>query len=301
MTSADDDVVIQELNTTVFPDIEAVQTNLGVVSQHLLSLGHQTIEPVLSVSGRQLYVDDEGGRWRAVRFVEGEIASAAAVSVEELTSISRFLGEFDAALRLLPLDSLATTIPRFHDFGYRLAQLTDAIAADRVGRVAGCAVAIDRVMRAVVLLTDQRDWSAWHELPVRLVHNDAKASNVIVDPETLNPRCVIDLDTCMPGTLLNDVGELVRSYGKATNPVDRHRLQAVIDGFIGGWGPDLADVELALMPLAGAKLTIENAVRFLADHLDGDRYFRLSGSESNLGRCIAEVAHGENLLSLLPG
>ncbi len=288
------DLVVQQLNTHVFAELEAVQSNLLVICDHLKSVGFPSLQPVPTLDGELLFDTPDGSRWRAMHFVAGTTGSAD-VETDGLRSISEFFGRFDEALSSLPLDSLIETIPRFHDFGYRLSQLTDAISADRVGRVVGCAVAIDRCMNAVVNLSAVDGWSEWHSLPKRLVHNDAKATNVMLD-DSGAPVMVLDLDTCMPGSLLNDVGELVRSFAKHPQPLDGERVDTVLEGFRYGWGRDLAPEEIELLPLAGAKLAIENAVRFLADHLDGDRYFRLTGSQSNLARFIAEVDHGEDLL-----
>lgn len=289
------DLVVQQLNDHVFSDLDALQANLVVVCDHLRNVGFPSLQPVPTVEGLLRFETADTGSWRAMHFVEGTTGDVT-VEVDGLRSISEFFGRFDAALAELPVDALVETIPRFHDFGFRLSQLTDAISVDRVGRVAGCAAAIDRCMNAVVNLSAVEGWSEWHSLPVRLVHNDAKATNVMLDSSG-SPAMVLDLDTCMSGTLLNDVGELVRSFGKQPQPLDFERIDAVIEGFRFGWGSDLAPEEIALLPLAGAKLAIENAVRFLADHLDGDRYFRLSGTQSNLARFIAEVAHGEDLLT----
>lgn len=289
------DLVVQQLNEHVFGDLEALQSNMLVVCDHLRSVGFPALQPVSAVDGESLYRAADRTTWRASQFVEG-VSGVVEVDVDSLRSVSEFFGRFDEALSGLPLHGLVETIPRFHDFGFRLSQLTDAIAADRVGRVAGCAVAIDRCMNAVVAISSTDSWSEWHSLPMRLVHNDAKATNVMLNNSGV-PVMVLDLDTCMPGTLLNDVGELVRSFGKHPQPLDHERIDAVIEGFRYGWGSDLTAEEVELLPLAGPKLAIENAVRFLADHLDGDRYFRLSGSESNLARFIAEISHGEDLLT----
>ena len=290
------DLVVQSLNTHVFADPGVVQRNLIAITSHLRSEGFTSIEPVPTTAGESTFIAPDGATWRAMHFIDGVVGDAA-VPTDGLRHISELFGRFDRALSTLPVASVAETIPRFHDFGFRLSQLTDAIGVDRVGRVAASAPAIDRCMQAVVELSDSDGWSDWHGLPVRLVHNDAKASNVLLERATGNPLAVIDLDTCMAGTLLNDVGELVRSFGKYPQPLDHTRIDAVIESFRAGWGSDLTDEENELMALAGAKLAIENAVRFLADHLDGDRYFRLTGTESNLARFTAEVTHGENLLT----
>jgi Ser/Thr protein kinase RdoA (MazF antagonist) len=145
-------------------------------------------------------------------------------------------------------------------------------------------------------------WAAWRELPVRVAHNDAKAANVLLDAAG-RPAGVLDLDTTMAGTILADVGELVRSATRLRPedvadpaPVLAGRLAAVTEGFLAGWGEPLHPAEAAALPLAGVVLTLENAVRFLTDHLDGHFYYAADGPGHNLRRHRAAVVQGRALL-----
>ncbi len=132
------------------------------------------------------------------------------------------------------------------------------------------------------------------DLPCRVVHNDAKAGNVLLDAATGEPVAVIDLDTVMMGTLLHDVGDLIRSgathaaedaAAEAPVAVDVAQFTALVEGFAAGLAPvGLAPGERGRFVAAGLVITFEQGLRFLADHLAGDRYYRIQRPGQNLDR-----------------
>ena len=137
------------------------------------------------------------------------------------------------------------------------------------------------------------------ELPERITHNDTKLNNVLLDDATGEGLCVLDLDTVMPGLSLYDFGDLVRT---ATNPVAEDSLeldqvkvqvpmfQALARGYLEGTGGTLLPAERERLVLAGKLLTYENALRFLSDFLDGDRYYPVRREAHNLDRCRTQLA-----------
>ncbi|MBP1621279.1 MAG: mucin desulfatase, partial [Acidobacteria bacterium] len=136
-------------------------------------------------------------------------------------------------------------------------------------------------------------------LAVRVVHNDTKLNNVLLDDATGRAVCVIDLDTVMPGLVLHDVGDLVRSAaGAAAEDVPDHRRHVVVPerfaaiarGFADGLGDQLSALERSNLVLAARVMTFECGIRFLTDHLDGDRYFRVHRPGHNLDRCRTQFA-----------
>src|SRR5690606_35870903 len=145
-----------------------------------------------------------------------------------------------------------------------------------------------------------------HAFPTRRSSDLAKAGNVVLHDE--HGDAVIDLDTVMPGTVLADVGELVRSATRsggedAGHPVEglRSRVGAVVSGFQRGWAEPFTEVEAAALPVAGAVMALENAVRFLTDHLAGDVYFRVRSPGQNLDRHRTSLRQASALLGLAGG
>jgi len=206
-------------------------------------------------------------------------------------------GRFLVEVADLDGPALIEAIPGFRDFRSRLGALEAAIGADPAGRAAACAAEIEAVGAVAGLVDELESARAGGDLPLRTVHNDAKADNVLVDDATGEGLCMIDLDTTGPGSVLFDVGDLVRS---AANVVDEDDplaparvgpdlLEAVVAGYLGPAGHLLTPGELGLLPLAGPLMTFEAAVRFLTDHLAGDVYFRTARPGHNLDRARAQL------------
>ncbi|MFO1492549.1 MAG: phosphotransferase [Kiritimatiellia bacterium] len=135
-------------------------------------------------------------------------------------------------------------------------------------------------------------------IPERVTHNDTKLNNVLIDDATGEGLCVIDLDTCMPGSALYDFGDLVRT---STSPaaederdLSKVRFQedcfeALARGYLGAAGDFLAPAEREHLAFAGKLITMEIGMRFLADHLDGDVYFKTARPAHNLDRCRTQI------------
>ena len=294
-------LVLQRVNRRVFADPEALAANLVLVGSAAAAAGVRTPRLLPAAVGGYLWWDDEGAPWRAYEELPGKVvdppaddAAAHAVATE--------LGRFAAACRVIDPADLAVTIPRFHDLPHRVDALHAAVNADAAGRLDGCRADLEACLTLVHAAMASEPWAAWRDLPVRVAHNDAKAANVLLDAAG-RPAGVLDLDTTMAGTILADVGELVRSATRLRPedvadpaPVDARRLAAVTEGFLAGWGEPLHPAEAAALPLAGVVLTLENAVRFLADHLDGDVYFAVDGPGHNLRRHRAAAVQGRALL-----
>ena len=147
------------------------------------------------------------------------------------------------------------------------------------------------------------------EMPERITHNDAKYSNILVDPDDGHPICVIDLDTCMPGLSLHDFGDLMRSMC-AEAPEDEpdvskivarpEMYEALADGFLSEAGGVLTPAEKRLLPNGGAVMTLEVGVRFLTDYVEGDHYFRVAQPRHNLIRARSQLALARSMAAVLP-
>lgn len=301
-------LVLQSLNEHVFPDVAAVMANLALVTQHLRVRaggegGMRVLEPVEAADGTLLARDSTGCAWRAFVYLRGTTAFDIVPTHELARRTARAFGAFAAALADLDAGSLAEPIPGFHDFAGRLAQLERAVSADRVGRLAGVAPELARARSLGGDLLAALEASGALREPPRAVHNDCKINNLLFD-ERSQPVCVVDLDTVMPGSLLADFGELVRTATCSAAEDERdlslvdfdlERFEALAGGFLAGLGGALSAVERAALWLGGPWMALENAVRFLADHLDGDRYFRPRRPDHNLHRTRAQLHLAEQL------
>jgi hypothetical protein len=296
--------VVQRINATVFPDPEALARNLDAVTRHLANAlrargvadaERRHLRVLLAPDGRALHRDAEGRWWRAFPFLEDTRSYDVPQSPGQAREAARAFGGFVADLADLAPGSLVETIPAFHDLRKRLAALDAAAsrdAAGRLGEVAGERTAATGAAERILAGADP------DALPRRVVHNDCKLNNLLFDAASDEALCVVDLDTVMAGSALFDFGELVRTAAcpAAEDERDLARVRfdlalfgPLAEGFVAGARGALGADEVRALADAGPRMALENAVRFLTDHLDGDRYFRVARPGHNLDRARAQL------------
>lgn len=239
-----------------------------------------------------------GGTWRAFSFVEGTRVRLTARTPAEAERTARAFAEYLRDLADLPGEPLHETIPRFHETPHRLAELDRIVREDpagRIGEVGEELRAIEKHREDAFRLEGPRRRGL---LPSRVVHNDTKISNVLFDAATEEALGVVDLDTTMTGLVGHDFGDMMRSMvgegAEDETPATRNGIRpAFLEALARGYGRGAGDLLTAgerehLVP-AGLEITFEMAVRFLADHLDGDRYFRIERPGQNLDRARAQL------------
>jgi Ser/Thr protein kinase RdoA (MazF antagonist) len=290
---------LQRLNERVFPDLDAVTENIARVTAHLRgredpSDGFRTLSPVAARAGGWLARDDAGAAWRAFEWIENARSVDVARTPAEAREAARAIGLFHRRLADMPARSLRETIPGFHDTPRRYEALHRAIERDAAGRLgdvrAEVAFALAREEPAGRLIAG---WRAGR-LPERVTHNDTKINNILFDENTGRAVCVIDMDTAMPGLALYDIGDMIRTM---TSPADEDErdlsrvtfrlpfYEAILRGYREGAGDLLTAAERAELPFCGRVITLETGVRFLADFLSGDVYFKTARPGHNLDRC----------------
>jgi aminoglycoside phosphotransferase (APT) family kinase protein len=298
--------VVQQINAEVFRDPEALARNLTRITDHLFAAlrargvaepERRALRPVRSPSGRALHRSADGAWWRAFPFIENTFVLDTPRSPRDAEEAGRAFGGFLADLADLDPSCLAETIPRFHDLAGRCDALARAAERDVAGRVAEVAAELDAARRAADRVLGARE-VAPGALPRRVVHNDCKLNNLLFDDGTSEALCVVDLDTVMPGTVLFDFGELARTgacpAAEDERNLDRVQLdlelfRALASGFVAGARGLLGADEIRALALAAPLMALENGVRFLTDHLEGDRYFRVTRPGHNLDRARAQL------------
>jgi hypothetical protein len=304
--------VLQCVNTHVFRDAEGVMENLLRVTEHQRRALERAGVPdrerrVLRVlrarDGRPWHVDDAGRFWRAFPFLERTVSHERPAHAGQALAAARAFGGFAASLRDLPPPPLRTTIPGFHDLAGRRAALEHAVREDAQGRAADLKREIEGARSTAECIAAALDEDS---LPRRAVHNDCKLNNLLFDAESDEALCVVDLDTVMEGALLHDFGELVRTATNARpeDEPDPDRVdpdlslhEVLARGFLEGAGGLATPAEIASLSLAGARMALENAIRFLTDYLEGDRYFRIQRPSQNLDRHRSQLRLAERLFA----
>jgi Phosphotransferase enzyme family len=307
-------VLLQRLNSAVFRDLDALMSNLERITTHLKGQAARRgtrpmiADPIATRAGPPMHTDETGATWRATEFIEHSRVLGSDGTAVELRAAARAFAELTRDLGDLPPPALAETIPAFHDLPGRRAQLAAAITADRAARVSEVGDLIDRAHDLGDRVARELADAGASTLPTRVVHNDAKLDNVLVDPTTGAAVCIVDLDTVMSGTVLSDFGELARTAtaaaaedepDEASIGVDLDRFRALADGYVRGACSFLMESERACLALAGPLLTLENAVRFLTDHLDGDVYYRVDRPGHNARRARAQLRLAELMVDEL--
>jgi Phosphotransferase enzyme family len=306
-------LLLQRINPEVFRDGALVLRNVAAVCDHLQQSAHRlgldqperrVLRLVRPTDGGPGVQGHDGACWRLLHYIEGTRSWQRAESLAVAREAGRTFGLFQRLLADYEAPPLLETIPGFHDTRRRMHDLVDVVRRDPVGRVAGVAAEIRLALSKMPYADVLPGLGAAGELPTRVVHNDAKVGNVLFDRQTGEGLAVVDLDTVMPGTLLSDVGDLIRSMASPTDEdepdlsrmvVSPGVIQSLIEGFLGGSRDTLARTERELLIFSGILLTCEQAVRFLTDYLDGDHYFRVTRPAQNLDRARSQF----QLLALL--
>ena len=294
-------VVHQRVNTDVFADLATLSTNMARVTAHLAAraeaAGRCAVRLRAATDGATVARDADGGVWRTLSFLEGTRSHHRFDTPAQASAAAAAAAWLVADLADLPPPPLAEVIPGFHDVVGRLGRLEQALAADVAGRLHRCRREADAVLAAAGVAHDVARARADGRLAERLVHNDAKADNVLFDEAGGEVACLVDLDTVGPGTVLFDVGDLVRSgapSGPEDGPAEELDVRGdVVEAILGGYAEAgagfLTADELALFPRAGPLMALEAAARFLTDYLEGDVYFRVKDPEHNLRRTRAQL------------
>ncbi len=298
--------VVQRINDVVFPDPLAVMRNVERVTRHIndkvLRTGHdhggQTLHLHPARDGRSWVEGPGGGIWRCYNFIEGCRTHDEADSPGLAREAARAFGAFQHLVSDLPAGEIETVLPGFHDTRKRLAALEAAVSRDACGRLAGVAAEVDFVRCRADECSRLMEGLESGRLAWRIIHNDTKVNNVMIDESSGLAACVIDLDTVMPGSAVFDFGDLVRSaaFGAAEDERDLDRVtldgglfRGLVEGYLSSAGDFLTAGEVGELVFAGKLITLEVAMRFLADHLDGDRYFRIHHDGHNLDRARNQI------------
>jgi len=299
--------ILQGINSYVFTRPREVMENIARITDYLREkvlsengdIDRETLRLVPARSGDCCAEDADGQIWRVFLFVQDIFSPQLPDSLKILEECGRAFGIFTRRLKDYPAATLHETIRAFHDTPSRLRQLEDAAARDACGRLKDVAeeMAFARAREADThLLVDA---CTAGRLPLRVTHNDTKVNNVLLDSQTGRAVCVVDLDTVMPGLLAYDFGDAVR-VGACSAEEDEQDLSkihlempkysAFARGFLSELKGELSREEVLSLAVGARLMTLENGLRFLADHLNGDVYFKIHRPGQNLDRARAQFA-----------
>lgn len=305
ITTEGDQYVLQRVNTAIFQDPDLLQRNINKICSHILSIlvengvedvDRKVLTPVPMRDGADYYNDPEGiGAWRMTRLISNS-HSEESVTPEMARLTGKAFGEFHNYFARENAPVLEETIPDFHNIAFRIQQLKDAVKGDAAGRMQWVADIVEYLLgREEEMLTANR-MNAEGTLPKRIAHCDTKVNNILFD-ENNNILCVIDLDTTMPGFVMSDFGDFMRTAGN-TGAEDDENLdnvglnmdifRAFAEGYLGS-ANFLTPEEKRTLPFGAKLLTYMQTVRFLTDYINGDTYYKIKYPEHNLVRTRAQL------------
>ena len=296
------DYVLQRVNNNIFCDVDMLQHNIEVVTEHirqkLVAANEEDIERkvlrFIPATNGKTYYKDETGYWRISVFIP-ESQTLEAVTPESSYLAGLKFGEFQAMLADIP-EQLGEIIPNFHNMEFRLQQLREAVAENKVGRLAEVQDIVDAIEKDAEKMCSAEQLYREGKLPKRICHCDTKVSNMMFDMEG-KVLCVIDLDTIMPSFIFSDFGDFLRSAAN-TGKEDEADLNNVLfnmeifksfaKGYIESARVFLTPLEIEMLPYAAQLFPYMQAVRFLADYINGDTYYQTKYTDHNLVRTKAQ-------------
>ena len=293
--------VLQRININVFKNPDQVMDNIFGVTEYLRNiirqeggdLDRETLSYIKTKDGESYFEDDNGQPWRCLHYVPNSVCYQQVERPEQFYQSALSFGHFLKQLGEYPAESLYETIPQFHDTRKRFRDFVEAERKDVKNRARVCRSEIDFV------LAREKDCGTLMEqledgvLPLRVTHNDTKLNNILFDKDTEEGLCIIDLDTIMPGLAANDFGDSIR-FGASTAEEDEQDLEKVhfdidlyeiyVKGYLEMAKEVLTPAEIESLPWGARLMTLECGMRFLADFLQGDVYFKTAYPEHNLVR-----------------
>lgn len=300
----------QRVNQGIFTNVTGLMENIKKVTEHVnAKIGLGSEETVLKLiptrEGALFTTDSKGGFWRTYDFVEGTYNVSVCRDKDEAFKAARAFGRFLSQLSDLKPSSLIETIPRFQSTVMRYEQFREAIANNRSGRASQVREEIDFCLshesKGIIVDTNM----AAGRIPLRVTHGDLKINNLLFSNKTGEGVCVVDLDTCMPGSLLFDFGDLAlnaSALAAEDEPdlkkvkISTEYLSATTRGFLQETANFITEAERVLMPDAPAAISLNLGVRFLTDFINGDIYFKVAREGHNLDRARTRFRVFELLL-----
>lgn len=302
-SDATPDYVLQRINHAIFQDVELMQNNIKRVTDQIRTklaergesdLDRKTLT-IIPAKNDALYYFDGNSYWRMTLLIS-DAQSFEQVTPEFAYYTGKAFGDFQNMLVDLPGEPLGATIPNFHNMEFRLEQFREAIANNAAGRLEKAQPVIDELLNRAEEMCKAERMNREGILPKRITHCDTKVNNMLFDKEG-NFLCVIDLDTTMPGYVLSDFGDFIRTAGNtaAEDEADLSKVGVNMDifksfakGYVEGAKPFLLNVEIENLPYGAKLLTYMQTVRFLTDYLNGDTYYKIKSPEHNWQRTLAQ-------------
>lgn len=296
--------VLQRINNAVFTDVDLLQNNIEIVTNHIrqkyekqgiADLDRRVLHFLKADTGKTYVVEDDK-YWRVMDFITDSYTYEA-VTPEYAYFAGHSFGDFESLLTDLEAP-IGEIIPDFHNIEFRLKQMEDAVAEDRVGQMRE--VEVQKLVDKIRAVEDEmclgERLHREGKLPKRICHCDTKVNNMLFDKDG-KVLCIIDLDTVMPSYVFSDFGDFLRSAANTGAEDDQNLdnihfnmeiFEAFAKGYLEGTKSFLLPIERENLPYAATLFPYMQAVRFLTDYINGNTYYKIKYAHHNLVRTRAQ-------------
>lgn len=299
----DPSFLLQRINHHIFTDVELLQQNIFTVTSHLKrelqirgidDVDRRVLTLIPTKDNQLYYKTPDGDFWRVYRFIEGA-QSYNTINAHFARLAGEAFGDFQTMLSSLPADQIRESIPHFHDIEFRLKQLHQSISNNLAGRYEKVADLINNIEHQEEEMCRAEVLHREGLLPKRINHCDTKVNNILFTPNG-EVLCIVDLDTVMPGYVLSDFGDFMRTAA-CTAPEDEPQLDkihvdlAIFKSYTKGYlskAHFLTPLEKGLLPFGCRLMSYMQCARFLTDYLNGDTYYHIDYPDHNLVRAKAQ-------------
>jgi Ser/Thr protein kinase RdoA (MazF antagonist) len=290
--------LLQQINTRIFPEPQKVQENFAAL-QAILQY-HYRMPAMLPTAENTSYLQhtEDNTCWRCFTFVENSFTPTGSINEELAYTTAKCFGAYTSLLsKAAPV--LHTILPRFHDLNLRAEQLLQAKSTATQERLNMAGKWLSKLDAYAYLLKHFAYWQQHPQhYPPRILHHDAKASNILFDSQTHQLICPIDLDTTQTGLFFSDLGDMIRSMVPSHEENDTRFddiearasfLEAITSGYLDATHTLWTKQEMEALALSGKVLLYMQAIRFLADYLNNDSYYQTKYEQHNLDRAINQM------------
>jgi thiamine kinase-like enzyme len=292
---AEPDYILQKINTHVFPDPEKIASNWNAAESFIrrLDTDYQMIKFLPTMDGNNFFRDEDGEYWRLIPFVKNTFTCETVETPEQAYQTASAFGNLTRLLNGVTISDFQTILSDFHNLSFREWQFNEALAKADFERLEVVKELLITKKSFVQITTEFESIQKQKLLPIRIFHIDAKISNILFSKGTRLPVCIVDYDTLMPGTILSDVGDMLRSMTSDTveDEADLSKIKfredfvaSILDGYLDAMKNIITINEKRLLYFGGIVLVYMQAIRFLTDYLENDRYYHIAYSTQNLVR-----------------
>ena len=302
---AAESVVLQRINTAVFPNPTAILENIVAVGSWLAAqdYDYQFPFPIKHPQGGFCFTEKKA-TWRMMPYYAGAFSPSVVVDASMAFRAGKCIGHFHACMDGFDVAQLQTILPNFHAGKRRLDELKEAFQQPLIQITDEIRMLAEEVLQHEHILLEFDDLQ--RQLPIRVIHHDTKIGNFLFDEKTMAVCALIDLDTLMPGTILSDVGDMIRSYANPSGEdaenatavvLDQAMIDAILEGYLLEMEEKLTPLEKDALIFSGVALAYMQAVRFLTDHLLGNRYYHVQATGQNFSRARNQLVLFRQLLN----